>query len=719
MAITTQVTRRECLKVTAVAGTGLTLAVYAQGCAPKRDAGEGTAEGEPVFLPNAFVRIAEDGSVTVISKHLEMGQGTYTGLATILAEELDCDWTRVRVEGAPADASKYNNLHWGPAQGTGGSSAIANSYEQMRKAGATARAMLVAAAAAQWGVDAAGLKTENGVVTDPATKKRASYGSLAKEAAVIPVPDNVPLKDPASFRLIGKTAPRVDAVEKTTGRAQFTQDVTLPGMLTAVVAHPPRFGATVRSFDAAAAKAVPGVRDVVQIPNGVAVLADGFWAARQGRDKLTIDWDESKAFKSSSAELFAQYRNLATKPARVAKKVGNTAGALSRGRTLEAVYEFPYLSHAAMEPLNCVVRLSTDQCEIWNGEQTQTSDQAAVAAITGLKPEQVILNMLYAGGSFGRRASTTSDYILEAVTIAQAIDGRVPVKMVWTREDDMRAGYFRPMYVHALRGAIDGSGRPSAWHQRVVGQSILAGSPFAGFIQNGIDPSSVEGATNIPYTIPNLQVELHTTELGVPVLWWRSVGSTHTAFTVETFMDELAAAAGKDPVEFRVALLEKAPRHLGVLRLAAEKAGWGTPLPAGRARGVALHESFSTYVAEVAEVSLENGKPRVHRVVCAVDCGVAINPDIIRMQMESGIAYALSAALYGAITLKDGRVEQGNFDTYRVLRIGEMPHVEVHIVPSDAAPTGVGEPGVPPLAPAVANAMFQLTGERVRKLPFG
>ncbi len=718
MSITTQVSRREFLRVTAVAGTGLTLAVYAQGCGPRGERGDQATAAEPVFLPNAFVRIAEDGSVTVVSKHLEMGQGTYTGLATIVAEELDADWKRVRVEGAPADATKYSNLAFG-VQGTGGSSSIANSYEQLRKAGATARAMLVAAAAAKWGVDPAGLTTENSVVSNPATGKRADYGSLATAAAALPVPENVPLKDPSAFRLIGKTAPRVDAKEKTNGKAQFTQDVTLPGLLTAVVAHPPRFGATVRSFDAAAAKAVPGVRDVVQIPNGVAVLADGFWAARQGRDKLTIDWDESKAFTQSSPDLFAQYRSLVAKPGKVARKVGNAAGQLSRGRPVEAVYEFPFLAHATMEPLNCVVRLSKDRCEIWNGVQLQTPDQMAVAALTGLKPEQVSITMLYAGGSFGRRASSKSDYILEAVTIAQAIEGRAPVKLVWTREDDMRAGSYRPMYVHAVRGSVDGDGRLVAWQQRVAGQSIMKGTAFEGMIQNGIDPTSVEGASDMAYAIPNLQVELHPTDLPVPILWWRSVGHTHTAFVVETFMDELATAARKDPVEFRSALLAGAPRRLAVLKLAAEKAGWGTPLPAGRARGIAVHESFSTHVAEVAEVSLENGKPRVHRVVCAVDCGVAVNPDIIRMQMESGIAFALSAALYGAITLKDGRVEQGNFDTYQVLRMGEMPQVEVHIVPSDAAPTGVGEPGVPPLAPAVANAMFQLTGKRVRTLPFG
>jgi isoquinoline 1-oxidoreductase beta subunit len=713
---TSQVSRRDFLKVTAVAGAGLTLAVTVHGCGPRGEENAGPTDAPPAFLPNAFIRVAEDGSVTVIAKHLEMGQGSQTGLATIAAEELDADWKMVRVEGAPADASKYKNLAFG-VMGTGGSSSIANSYTQLRTAGATARAMLVAAAAQQWGVAPAGLTTENGVVTNPATGKRASYGSLAKAAAALPVPENVPLKDPATFRLIGKTAPRLDARAKVTGRAQFTQDFTLPGLLTAVVAHPPRFGATVKSFDAAGARAVPGVRDVVQIPTGVAVLAEGFFAARRGRDKLEIQWDETHAFRGTSAELFAQYRTLAGQPAAVAHKVGDTGAALRHGKVVEAVYEFPFLAHASMEPLNCVVRLSADRCEIWNGEQFQTPDQMAVAAMTGLKPEQVSLTMLFAGGSFGRRANPKADYVLEAVSIAKAIGGRAPVKMVWTREDDMRGGWYRPMYVHAVRGAVDESGIATAWHHRIVGQSIMKGSPFEGMIQKGIDPTSVEGAADTPYAIPNLQVELHATDLGVPVQWWRSVGNTHTAFVMETFMDELAVTAGKDPVEFRRGLLAKAPHHLGVLNLAAEKAGWGTPVAAGRGRGIAVHQSFGSYVAEVVEASMEDGRPVVHRVVCAVDCGVAINPDIIRMQMESGIAYALSALWYGAITLKDGQVEQGNFDTYRVLRIPEMPVVEVHIVPSTEDPTGVGEPGVPPLAPAVANALFQVTGKRIRKLP--
>jgi isoquinoline 1-oxidoreductase subunit beta len=712
---TIQLNRRDFIKAGAATGAVLSIGFALPGCAPRDEGGEPGAS----MAPNAFVRITGDGIVTVISKHLEMGQGSYTGLATLVADELDADWGKIRVEGAPADASRYANLAFGAFQGTGGSSSMANSWEQFRKAGATARAMLVAAAAAKWGVAASSLRTENGIVSDPASGKRASYGSLVAAAAALPVPAEVQLKEPREFRLIGKATPRVDARAKVTGKATFTQDVVLPGMLTAVVAHPPRFGATVKSFDASGARQVAGVRDVVQIPTGVAVLAEGFWAARQGREALKVEWDESAALRKSSADLFGEYRAMASRKGAVARAEGDAIAAISRGKSVEAVYEFPYLAHATMEPLNCVVRLSPDRCEIWNGEQLQSADQMNVAGATGLKPEQVEINMLFAGGSFGRRANPHADYVLEAVSIARAINGASPVKLVWTREDDMRAGYYRPMYVHRVAAAVDGSGGLSGWRHTVVGQSIMKGGPFEGMIQNGIDPTSVEGIADMVYPVPNLRVELHTTELQVPVLWWRSVGHTHTAFVMETMIDELAARAGRDPVEFRRAHLSKSPRHLAALELVAEKAGWGSPLPAGRARGIAVHESFNSVVAEGAEVSLEGGKPRVHRVTCAVDCGIAINPDIVTMQMESGIGYALAAALTGEITLTDGVVDQGNFDRYEVLRIDQMPKVEVHIVPSEAAPTGVGEPGVPPLAPAVANALFQLTGKRVRKLPLG
>ena len=714
--------RREFLK----AGAGLTLGFYlpagaAQMSGPGKTAGAAAAGA---FAPNAFVRIGTDDMVTVIVKHLEMGQGTYTGLPTLVAEELDADWAQIRVEGAPADASRYNNLFWGPAQGTGGSTATANSYEQLRKAGAAARAMLVAAAAADWKVPADAITVEKGVVAHKASGRKARFGKLAAKAASMPVPSEVTLKDPGQFRYIGKHVPRKDTHDKINGKARFTIDVKLPGMLTAVVAHPPLFGAKVKSFDAAKAKAVKGVVDVVQIPTGVAVLASDFWSARQGRDALTVEWDESAANKLGSAEMSAQYRELARKPGAVARKDGDAEQAYAGGaKKMEAVFEFPYLAHAAMEPLNCVVKLGTDSCEVWNGEQFQTGDQAAIAAVLGLKPEQVAINMLYAGGSFGRRANPHSDYLLEAVQIAKAINGpeskNRPVKMQWTREDDMQAGYYRPLYYHALAAALDAQGKPVAWKHRIVGQSIIAGTAFeGGMVKNGVDVTSVEGASTLPYEIPNLLVDLHTTKIGVPVQWWRSVGSTHTAFSTETFIDELAAAAGTDPVEYRRALLAKHPRHLGVLNLAAQKAGWGKPLPKGRGRGIAVHESFNTFVAEAAEVTVKSdGSFSVDRVVCAVDCGVAINPDVIRAQMEGGIGFGLAAALHGAITLKDGRVEQSNFHDYPVLRINEMPQVEVHIVPSSEKPTGVGEPGVPPLAPAVANAIFAATGKRLRNLP--
>ncbi|WP_197341972.1 xanthine dehydrogenase family protein molybdopterin-binding subunit [Ralstonia solanacearum] len=708
---------------------GLTLAIYLPGGGAAAGTGKAggdmaAAAAEP-FEPNAFVRVGADSTVTVISKHIEMGQGAYTGLATLVAEELDAAWSQVRVEGAPADAKRYNNLQFGPLQGTGGSSSIANCWEQLRKAGATARAMLVAAAARQWRVPAEEIRVDDGVVAHPRTGRRASFGQLARAAAQLPVPADVKLKAPQDFKLIGKHASRKDSADKINGKASFTQDVHLPGMLTAMVAHAPRFGAKVRAFNAAPAKAVQGVVDVVQIPTGVAVLAKDTWSARKGREALQVEWDESAAFKLGSDAILARYRELAKTPGAVARKEGDADAAFAQpARVLRAAYDFPYLAHAAMEPLNCVVQLSPHACEIWNGEQFQSIDQPAVAALLGLKPEQVALHMLYAGGSFGRRASKDADYVLEAVNIAKAIDGRVPIKLVWTREDDMRAGYYRPAFHHTLEAALDAQGRPVGWRHRLVGQSILTDTVFGGMVKDGIDPVSVEGAANLPYDIPALHVDLHTPrDIAVPTHWWRSVGSTHTAYSTETFIDELAAVAGQDPVAFRLALLQKHPRHAGVLKLAADKAGWGQPLApaadgARRARGVAVHESFGTFVAEVAEVSIKpDGSFSVDRVVCAVDCGIVVNPDVVRAQVEGGVGFALSAALHGAITLKDGAVEQSNFHDYAPIRINEMPRVEVHIVPSAEKPTGIGEPGVPPLAPAVANAIAAATGKRVRSLP--
>lgn len=717
------------------AGLGLTLAIYlpagrAAAAAATVEAGPGkagavmTATTLP-FEPNAFVRIGEDNLVTVIVKHLEMGQGTYTGLPTLVADELDADWSQIRVEGAPADAKRYNNLLWGPTQGTGGSTAIANSFEQMRKAGATARAMLVAAAAEEWQVPAAEIKVKKGVISHDASKHTATFGELAGKAAAQPVPDEIKLKNPKDFIYIGKGVARKDSKAKINGSAIFTQDINLPGMLTAVVAHPPRFGAKVKSFDATRAKSVKGVTDVVQIPTGVAVLAKDFWSAKKGRDLLTVEWDESQAFKQSSEEIFERYRNIARSPGAVARKVGDADKQMGRAaKRLDAIFELPYLAPASMEPLNCVIKLGKDSCEVWNGEQMQTGDQAAIAKALGLKPEQVTINMLYAGGSFGRRANPASDYLLEATYIAKAIGGKAPVKMIWTREDDMRAGWYRPMFYHSMRAGLDENGKLVAWQHRLVGQSIAVGTAFEnGMIKDGVDVTSVEGAANLPYAIPNLQVELHSPKLPVPVQWWRSVGSTHTAFATEIFIDEAAHAAGKDAYQFRRQMLKDHPRHIGVLDMAAKKAGWDKPLAnkpgVRRGRGIAVHESFNTFVAEVAEVTVKpDGSFMVDKVVCAIDCGVAINPSIIRAQMEGGIGFGLTAALYGAITLKDGQVEQSNYHDYPLLRIHEMPKIEVHIIPSEAAPSGVGEPGVPPIAPAVANALFAATGKRLRKLPF-
>ncbi|WP_137822772.1 xanthine dehydrogenase family protein molybdopterin-binding subunit [Pseudomonas sp. D(2018)] len=704
--------------------------------APLLRSGEALAAAAGPFMPNAFVRIADDGSVTVLAKHVEMGQGSYTGLATLLAEELDADWSQVRVEGAPANATLYNNLAFGPMQGTGGSSAIANSYEQMRKAGASARAMLVAAAAEQWKVPAAEITVSKGVVSHAASGKQAGFGELAAAAARQPVPAEVQLKSPKDFTLIGQDRlSRKDSADKTDGSATFTQDFKLPGMLVAVVAYPPRFGGVPKSVDASKAKAVPGVVEVVEFTDtphgraGVAVLAKNTWAARQGRDALVVEWDETKAFKLGSEAIFARYREAAGKEGRIAGKQGDIATAMAQpARLIEADFEFPYLAHAAMEPMNCLVKISAGQCDVWNGEQFQTVDQLAIAKYLGIPVEKVSLTQLYAGGSFGRRANPQSDYLLEAVAIAKAARAKgqdVPVKLVWTREDDTHGGYFRPAYLHRARLALDDEGKLQGWHQRVVGQSILKGTAFEGaMVKEGIDHTSVEGASNLAYAVPNLQVELHTPDdIGVPVQWWRSVGHTHTAYAVESLIDQAATTAGKDPYAYRHELLGKKPRHLGALELVAQKAGWNQPMQPGaegekRGRGIAVHESFGSFVAQVAEVTVKaDGSYKVDRVVCAVDCGVAINPDVIRAQMEGGIGYGLAAALHGAITLKDGVVEQSNFHDFQVLRINEMPVVEVHIVPSAQAPTGVGEPGVPPIAPAVANALYAAVGQRFYKLP--
>ncbi len=705
--------RRDVLKASAA----LTIAFWLP-------AGRAMANGSTAaFAPNAFIRIGTDGIVTVVSKHMEMGQGAYTGLATIVAEELDADWTKVRVDGAPADVERYNNLNFGatPVMGTGGSSSIANSFDQLRTAGATARAMLVAAAAQKWSVPAAEITIADSVVSHAKSGRSAGFGELAAAAAKLPVPTDVKPKDPAQYKLIGRNIPRVDSRDKSTGKAMFTQDVRLPGMLTAVVLHPPRFGAKVKSFDATKAKAVKGVHSVVAFQtaarSGVAVLASDFWTAKKARDLVTVEWDESAAYRGSTTEIYKEYRELAKTAGASAKREGDPDAAFkSAADVLEATYEFPYLSHASMEPLNCVVRIGRDDCEIWNGEQFQSIDKFAVAQMLKLPPSSVNIHMLYAGGSFGRRANPHADYVAEATAIAKAAGVDVPVKMVWTREEDTRAGYYRPLYVHTLKAGIDKSGKLVVWRHRIVGQSIMAGTMMAG--PGPIDQTSVEGASNLPYAIPNLSVELHTTKNSVPVQWWRSVGSTHTAFSTECFIDDIARHTKQDPLALRKSLLAgKHPRHHAVLDLVAEKSGWSGARPKDEVWGLALHESFNSVVAQVAQLKRTSSGLRLAKVICAVDCGLAVNPDIVRAQMEGGIGYGLAAALTGEITLKDGIVEQSNFDDYPVLRINQMPAIDVHIVPSTAKPTGVGEPGTPPIAPALANALALANGQPVRTLP--
>lgn len=706
--------RRNFIKLMSTAGAGLTLGVHL----PSVAAGASETAGKP-FEPNAFVRVGSDDTVTIMIKHLDMGQGVTTGLATIAADELDADWSKVNTEAAPANANEYNNLLFGPVQGTGGSTAIANSFMQLRMAGAKAKTMLVNAAAKVWEVPAAEIMASNSTLSHSGAGKSASYGEMADLAALqsVPADDQVVLKTPDQFTIIGKTGtPRKDK-GKSNGTATFTQDVQLEGMLTALVAHPPAFGAKVVSFDATAAKQSAGVVDVVQIPTGIAVIAKDFWSAKTGRDKLSIEWDRS-AFTKNTEQLKTEYTALAQTPGLPARNDGEASKVLeSAENVVEATYYFPYLSHSPMEPMNCVVLVGDGNAELWYGAQIQTIDQFAVATALGIKPENVTINTLFAGGSFGRRANPQADYVVEATMIAKTQPG-VPVKLVWTREDDMRAGYYRPMYIHKIRGAVDNEGNITAWEQRIVGQSIAAGTAFEGFmVKDGVDSSSVEGASTLPYAIPNLAVELHTVQQPVPVLWWRSVGHTHTAFSTEAFFDELAHKAGKDPVELRRALLKNHPRHLGVLNLAVEKSDWGKPLPKGKGRGVAVHESFRTFVAQVVEVTVENGQITVDKVVCAVDCGVAINPDIIKTQMQGGVGFGLSPALLSEITLQDGATVQSNFHDYLVLREMQMPEIEVHIVPSTEAPTGVGEPGTPPIAPAVANAVFAATGQRLHDLP--
>jgi isoquinoline 1-oxidoreductase beta subunit len=710
-------TRRDFLKATATLSAGLVVAF----CMPvglRRAFAQQTKPPAPVS-PNAFVRIAPDNSVTILLKHSEMGQGVWTSLPMVLAEELDCDWSHVRVEHAPADMV-YANAAFG-MQGTGGSTSTWESFGQLRQAGATARALLIAAAAQKWNVLAIDCRTEKGHVISGAHK--ASYGEFADTAAKLPIPDEIKLKDAKDFVLIGKPVRRLDSKAKVSGAAEFGIDVKRPNMLIAVIARPPVFGAKVKSFDATKAKAVAGVVDVVQVPAGVAVLGKHFWAAKQGRDALTIDWDLGAGATLSTAGLRDEYHQLAQKTGAIAKSAGNVEAAFEGAQVIETEYDLPFLAHAPMEPLNCTVefdpdKISKDGCDIYTGTQFQTVDQKIAAAILGLKPEQVRIHTTFLGGGFGRRATPTSDFVAEAVQVAKA-SGKT-VKVVWTREDDIHGGYYRPMWLSRLRATLGKDGKPAAWAHTLVGQSIMAGTMMeAMMVKDGVDQTSVEGASDSPYlaAIPAHRVDLHSPKSPVSVLWWRSVGHSHTAFVVESFIDELALAAKQDPLAYRRDLLPKDSRERRALDLAAEKFGWGKPLAKGRAAGMAVHASFGSYVAQIAEVSVDGSAIKVHRVVCAIDCGPVVNPLTVEAQMQSGIVYGLSAALHSELTLKDGRIEQSNFNNYPVLRLNEMPKVEVYIVPSTDKMGGCGEPGTPPIAPAVANAVFAATGKRLRQLP--
>jgi isoquinoline 1-oxidoreductase beta subunit len=715
------VSRRGFLKAGAVASSGLVLGFFMPGANRLACAAEAA---KTVYAPNAFLRVAPDNTVTVMVNRLEFGQGVHTALPMLIAEEMDADWPQMRGELAPA-ADVFKDPAFG-AQMTGGSGTIAHSFVQYREIGARARAMLVAAAAGQWKVKPGQCTTSKGVVTGPAGQK-ATYGELAEAAMKQPVPATVTLKDPKDFNFIGKPMKRIDARAKSTGKQQFGLDFKPANTKTALVAHPPVFGAKVAKFDATAAKAIKGVVAVLEVPldrggRGVVVIADGYWQAKQGRDALVLEWDTSAVEKVSTGKQMADFKALAKTPGAVAKQA-DISKLASAPKKISAVYEFPYLAHAPMEPLNCVIDLKADSCTLWAGTQFQTGDQAAVAATTGLKVGQVTVNTMMAGGGFGRRGVPAADYIVEAANVAKAYRAAGhsgPVKVVWSREDDIKGGYYRPSYVHRADIGLDAKGNILAWDHAIVGQSIMAGTPFEPFmVKNGVDATTVEGMGE-PYEVP-MNLTVHTAKANVPVLWWRSVGATHTAFVMETLVDEAAHAAKMDPVAYRKKLIgAKHTRHLAALDLAVARSGYGKKaLPKGRAWGVAMHESFNSVVAYVVEASVVKGVPKLHKVTAGVHCNLAVNPLTIEAQVQGAALMALGTTLPGAaITLKDGVVEQQQFSDYTVARMNDMPHVEVFIVPSNDPPTGMGEPGLPPLAPAFANALFKLTGKRLRKLPF-
>lgn len=713
------ISRRTFLKATALVAGGLVIAFAIPQAKrflmPGADKAPASPDAAKLPAPNAFLRIGTDNSITVMLAHSEMGQSIWTTLPMLIAEELDADWSTIKVEHASA-APEYVHTAYG-IQITGGSSTTWSEFDRYRQAGALTRALLVSAAAQKLGVTADSLRTENGFVVSGTDK--ISFGDLAEAATNLPTPTSVTLKDPKDWKIIGKATKRLDGPEKINGTAKFGQDVQFEGLKTAMVARSPVFGGKVKSFDDTASKQIKGVHNVVQVPTGVAVIADNYWSAKQGRDALKIDWDLGENATLDSKKMLEEYRTLAASPGLAAAKAGDTQSAFSKSTTvIEAEYVAPYLAHSPMEPLNCAVKITEDGCEIWTGTQMQTTDQGAAAKILGLKPEQVKIHTLFLGGGFGRRANPAADFVSEAVQVAKAAG--VPVKTVWTREDDVKGGYYRPMFLHKARIALGADGMPTAWEHTEVGQSIMTGTPFESvMIKDGVDATSVEGVADSPYLkrVSNHQVNLHTVKATIPVLWWRSVGHSHSAFAMESLIDELAHAAKQDPLEYRRALLKDHPRHLAALNLAAEKAEWSKPLPKGVSRGIAVHESFGSFVTQVAEVSVVEGEVKVHRMVTAIDCGLAVNPDSLKAQMESSISFGLGAALFSEITFKEGQVQQSNFHDYQVLRMKDMPKVEVYIVQSTEKMGGVGEPGLPPVAPAVTNAIFAATGKRIRSLP--
>ncbi|WP_276371532.1 xanthine dehydrogenase family protein molybdopterin-binding subunit [Chryseolinea sp. H1M3-3] len=703
------INRRDFIKAGTLVGGGILISM----AIPFKDVLSTKSAPPNIFSPNAFLRIGEDDSIVIILSKVEMGQGIWTTLPMLMAEELDCDWKKIKVEHSPPGTAD-DFLKPVVDRFTGGSETTVSQFDIYRQAGATARIMLINAAANRWGVKPEICSTENGYVI--AGNKKLSFGKVANDASVLPKPV-VKLREPQDWKYIGKSQKRLDSLEKINGKAKYGMDIQFPDLLTAVVAHAPVMGGKVKSFNAEAAKAIEGVRHIVQIPTGISVLADNFWAAQKGRDALTIEWERGENENIESKALLDEYVQLSKTKGQVVKQKGDvTAGLKKANKSIEAEFSFPFLAHAPMEPLNCTVKIEKDKCEVWAGTQAPKHRQAEVAVFLGLQPEQVLFHTPHLGGSFGRRGTFSSDWIMEAVHIAKA-SGQF-IKLVWTREDDIKGGYYRPVYLHRVNIGIGTDGYPVAWQHRIVGQSLFTGTPLEEYIvQNGIDYSSVTTAAPYSDSIPHCSFELITTHVEVPVSAWRSVGHTHTAFVMETLVDELATIAKIDPVEYRRSLFKNSPRHLAALNLAAEKAEWSKPMPEGRFRGIAVHEAMGSYVSQVVEISIDDNKLQVHRVVCAIDCGLAVNPDGVHAQMEGCIVYGLTAALYGEITMEKGQVQQSNFHDYQMLRMNQMPEVEVYIVPSSEKMGGAGEPGVPPIAPALANALFAATGNRVRRLP--